>query len=242
MLLDINRALVLNREQTYFYIVMSNPSFADYKSFRPEFSEDLIPTSAKDLIIIERKQKQIVKGACKIFFKKGYHPTTIREIAKACGMSIGQLYHYISCKDDVLYLVHKHMQTIWYEHLKDSGIEEINDPLQMLTKVLHHTLQFMDENRKLFQFIYSESKYLDKKYLHVVLEMDNKNVVGFYRRLLAEVNKQNQIKVDIDFAGSLLAYLMVFLPLRGWTLRDKPIEGSIDSLIDFILRGLGVIQ
>ena len=221
---------------------MSSPSFADFKPFRPEFSEDLITTSAKNLIIIERKQNQIVKGACKIFFKKGYHPTTIREIAKACGMSIGQLYHYISCKDDVLYLVHKHMQTIWYEHLKDSGIEEIRDPLQILTKVLHHTLEFMDENRKLFLFIYSESKYLNKKHLHVVLKMDNKNVVGFYRRLLAEVNKQNPIKVDIDFAGSLLAYLMVFLPLRGWTLRDKPIEGSIDSLIDFILRGLGIIQ
>ena len=242
MLLHIYRALVLNRKQTYFSIAMSSPSSHDYRSFRPEFSKDLIPTSAKDLILIEKKQKQIVEGAYKIFFKKGYHPTTIREIAKACGMSIGQLYHYISCKDDVLYLVHKHMQIIWYEHLKDSGIEEIKDPLQMLTKVLRQTLEFMDENRKLFQFIYSESKYLDKKHLRIVLEMDYKNIVGFYHQLLGDVNKQNPIKVDIDFAGSLLAYLMVFLPLRGWTLRDKPIEGSIDSLIDFILRGLGIIQ
>ena len=34
----------------------------------------------------------------------------------------------------------------------------------------------------------------------------------------------------------------VFLPLRGWTLRDKPLEDSIESLKDFMLRGLGVIR
>lgn len=93
-------------------------------------------------------------------FEKGYHPTTIRDIAQACGMSLGQLYHYISSKDDVLHLVHKHMQNIWYEYLENSDYEEAKDPVQGLFRALHQTLKFMSENRKLIQFIYSESKYL----------------------------------------------------------------------------------
>ena len=157
-------------------------------------------------------------------------------------MSMGQLYHYISSKDDVLYLVHKHMQKVWFDYLKNSEMEKIADPLQKLTEALRHTLEFMVENKRLLQFIYTESKYLDKKHLRVVLDMDYKNVIGFWCNLLKEVNKQKSIKGDSDFLGSLIAYLLVFLPLRGWTLRDMPTSKSVDSLVDFILRGLGIVQ
>ncbi len=205
------------------------------------FNEDLSLSSSRNVRLVEKKHQQIVEGACRIFFKKGYHPTTIRMIAKACGMSMGQLYHYISSKDDVLYLVHKHMQKIWREHLKNSAIEKIEDPSQKLTEALRHTLEFMIENKQLFQFIYTESKYLDKKHLRVVLDMDYKNVIGFWRGLLKGVNQQRSIKDDLDFLASLIAYLPVFLALRSWTLRDKPMSKSVDSLLQFILRGLGLV-
>jgi len=205
-------------------------------------NEDVFLSSSRNVHLVEKKHRQIVEGACRIFFKKGYHPTTIRMIAKASGMSMGQLYHYISSKDDVLYLVHKHMQKVWYDYLKNSEMEKIGDPLQKLTEALRHTLEFMVENKRLLQFIYTESKYLDKKHLRVVLDMDYKNVIGFWRNLLKEVNRQKSIKGNSDVLGSLIAYLLVFLPLRGWTLRDMPTSKSVDSLVEFILRGLGVVQ
>ncbi len=204
--------------------------------------DKLISSSSKDAQLIEAKHQKIIEGACSVLFAKGYHMTTIREIAQACNMSMGQLYHYISSKDDVLYLVHRHMHQIVYDHLKKSGIEEIKDPLRRLEKVLYHTLELMVENKRLFQFVYTESKHLDKKHLRVVLEMDDKNVVGFYRQLLKEINQKKSIKSDIHFAANLIAYLMVFLPLRGWNLKDRPTNKHLVSLIDFILRGLGLIQ
>jgi AcrR family transcriptional regulator len=200
--------------------------------------EDLVFASTQNTALIEKRHQQIVEGACKVFFKKGYHPTTTREIAKACGMSIGQLYHYISSKDDVLYLVHQHQQKIWHDYLKKSDFEKIDDPVKKLTEALHYTLLFMIENKKLIQFIYSESKYLDKKHLHVVLDMDYKNVVGFWRTLLEDVKKTTAIKGEMDFASSIIAYLLAFLALRGWTLQDKPNKKHVASLVDFILRGL----
>jgi AcrR family transcriptional regulator len=205
------------------------------------FPKDLGFASTRDSSLIEKRQQQIVDGACKIFFQKGYHPTTTREIAKECGMSIGQLYHYISSKDDVLYLVHRHMQRVWYDYLKKAGMKQIDDPVEKLTEALHYTLEFMIENKKLVQFIYSESKYLDKKHLRIVLDMDYQNVVGFWRSLLEEVNKTTSIKGDPDFISCIIAYLLAFLALRGWTLKDQPNKKHVDSLVDFILRGLGVI-
>jgi TetR/AcrR family transcriptional regulator, cholesterol catabolism regulator len=203
-------------------------------------NDPLVPSPAKDLDLIEMKHQRIVEGACRIFFEKGYHRTTIREIALASGMSMGQLYHYISSKDDVLFLVYKHMQMMWYEHLVRSGIEEIKDPLERLNSALRHTLEFMVENRRLFLFVYTETKYLEKRHLRVVLEMDDKNVVGLWRRLLKEVCIKEEVRGSVDFLSNLISYLMVFLPLRGWNLKDRSHEEHFESLIDFVLRGLGL--
>ena len=202
--------------------------------------EEMVFASTKNASLVENRHRQIVDGACRVFLKKGYHPTTTREIAKACGMSIGQLYHYISCKDDVLYLVHKHSQKVWHEYLKKADLDRINDPVKKLTKALYYSLEFMIDNRKLIQFIYSESKYLDKKHLSIVLKMDYNNVVGFWRSLLAEVNKAIPIKGDLDFLCSVISYLLAFFALRGWTLAEEKNKKHLDSLVSFILRGLGV--
>jgi len=203
-------------------------------------SKDLTIASAKNARRVESKHQQIMDGSCRLFFKKGYHPTTIREIAQASGMSMGQLYHYISSKDDVLYLVHRHMQNIWYEYLKNSDYEEAKEPLQKLSRALHRTLKFMFENRKLIQFIYSESKYLDRQHLQAVLEMDEKNVIGFWHKMLKEVNSKKSIPRDLNFLASLITYLLVFLPLRGWTLRGMSLRQEEASITEFILKGLGL--
>ena len=219
------------------------PQASSPNSVKPDSNhkrDGLIHSSAKNRDLIEKKHQQIVDGACRLFFKKGYHGTTIREIAMASGMSMGQLYHYISSKDDLLFLIYKHMQMIWYEHLVRSGIEQIREPLKKLTLALESTLQFMAENRKLFLFIYTETKYLNRMHLQVVLEMDDKNVVGLWRRLLMEVNQERLIDGDEDFLANLLSYLMVFLPLRGWNLKHKQTTETIDSLVKFVLKGLGI--
>jgi AcrR family transcriptional regulator len=199
------------------------------KSIHQTMRDDLVPSPAKDVDLIDSKQQQIVSAACRIFFKKGYHRTTIREIALASGMSMGQLYHYISSKDDVLFLTYKQMQMLWYEHLVKSGVEEIKAPLERLTRAVRLTLGFALKNRDLFLFL-----------LQVVLEMDDKNVVGFWRRLLRDVTVSKRIKREVDFLANLLSYLMVFLPLRGWNLKEKVSERHLDVLTAFILEGLAL--
>ena len=204
------------------------------------FSAGMASTGVQAGTLIEKKQQQIVDGACRIFFEKGFHPTTTRDIAKACGMSIGQLYHYITSKDDVLFLVHKHSQKIWHDYLKKVDRPPAADPLQRLRDSLYYSLEFIVENRKLIQFMYSESKYLDKLKLKEVLELDRDNVLGFWRELLAQVREQCPVKVDIDFGSSLIAFLMAFMALRGWTLPEKPNREHADQLVAFILRGIGL--
>lgn len=203
-------------------------------------SQDAELSSAKDTLLIENKHKQIVEGACRLFCANGYHPTTIRQIAEACEMSMGQLYHYISCKDDVLYLVHRHFHRIWYEYVNAGDAQQSDDPVQRFVSSLRRNLIFVYENRELIQFIYSETRYLDNKHLRVVLEMDKKNVLCYYRQCLEDLSTRITVNADLDILASILAFILVFQPIRGWTVKDKPAEQVAEYLLEFILRGLGV--
>jgi AcrR family transcriptional regulator len=239
----INRALDLNHAEGRTELIKAKENkMLNLGNTTHKAHDNLIHSSAKNIDLIEKRHKQIVDGACQIFFKKGYHPTTIRDIAQACGMSMGQLYHYISSKDDVLYLVHNHMQKVWDQHMENADLPKIKDPLQRLIKALDHGIEFIVENRKLFQFVFTESRHLNKKHLRMVLGMVNKDIISFWRQLLKEVNKKKSIRCERDFAASLIAYLVLFLALRKWSLRGRSTKKNSALLIDFILRGLGVIQ
>jgi AcrR family transcriptional regulator len=201
--------------------------------------KELIKVTAKKVDRVESKHNQIVAGASKIFLEKGFHPTTIREISEAAGMSMGQLYHYVASKDDVLFLIHRNLQIAFFEHMKRISLAD-DDAVAALTKALRHTLVFMVENKKLFQFIYRESKYLNKKHLQVVLQMDDKNIVEYWRRLLESVKKNEGLDIDTNFAANLIAYLSVFIPMRGWNLKDRPVKEQQELLIEHTLRAIGI--
>lgn len=215
----------------------------DYETFAKTWDHhvhDLIKTAAKKTNTIDKKHQQIVDGACRIFFKKGFHPTSIREIADAAGMSMGQLYHYISSKDDVLFLLHKHMQLVWYKCLTENLVEDPDDPVKTMVEAMRLTMKCQTENKKLLRFIYSESKYLSKKHLHVVLQMDKKNVIQFWRDRLAAIKEKIHPDIDIDLAANVIVYLLVFTPLRGWNLKDRPVSEHQEELIRFILNAIGI--
>ncbi|MCZ7664680.1 MAG: TetR/AcrR family transcriptional regulator [Thermoleophilia bacterium] len=196
--------------------------------------------SALDRELTEKRQRQIVESASGVLFEKGYHRTSIRDIAAACGMSMGQLYHYISSKDDILYLIHVYSQEIWYEHLRDAGFQSITDPVARLARALRLSLEFIEGHRQLYLFLYTESKHLEREHLKLVLELDDKNVVGFYRHLLADIPGLELDAARRDTAANLVAFIVVFLALRGWNLDTSRISAQVDFLMEFVFRGLGL--
>ena len=78
--------------------------------------------------------------------------------------------------------------------------------------------------------------------MDVILKMDDRNVTGFYRKLLEEVNRHYAIDCDLDLAGRLVTFTTVFIALRGWHLKKWPVEETVNFIIDFLLKGLGLPQ
>ena len=53
----------------------------------------------------DERLEQILATTANVFADKGFHPTTMRDLSRATGMSLAGLYHYIDGKDELLYLI-----------------------------------------------------------------------------------------------------------------------------------------
>lgn len=54
---------------------------------------------------IAQRYDGILAAACEVIARRGYHQASIREIAKAAGLSLAGLYHYVGGKNELLFLV-----------------------------------------------------------------------------------------------------------------------------------------
>lgn len=52
---------------------------------------------------IRPKHEELLAAAVRLFRRKGYHDTSMQDLAEAVGIQRGSLYHYIEAKEDLLW-------------------------------------------------------------------------------------------------------------------------------------------
>lgn len=195
----------------------------------------IIQTQIKNNDLVQKKQLKIAMGASKLFIKKGYQQTSIREISKAVGLTIGNLYDYIRKKEDILYLVFNVFHSMWVNCLKEEGIFEIEDPLDQLESAIKKMLDIVNRHREMILLMYTESKLLPKHFLKIILEKES-GLVSCFEKILIRGIEKGIFKIDDPFlTANIIVYLLSIEPLRGWNLRRRyNIEEINKKMIEFI--------
>jgi TetR/AcrR family transcriptional regulator, cholesterol catabolism regulator len=65
------------------------------------------PTSRDRHHVQADRRADIVTKSAALFHERGYHSTSVNEIAEAVGISKPTLYHYMSGKEEILYWIHR---------------------------------------------------------------------------------------------------------------------------------------
>lgn len=163
--------------------------------------------------LVERRRAQIVGAATELFGRHGYHPATIRDIAKRAEVSIGLIYQYVEDKEDVLYLA------IWqvldsYRREIPKAIEGIGDPLQRFCTAIGAYCRVVDANRPATVLAYRETKSLRRERRQTIKEMElgtNELIAACVRDCIAG-GLFRQVNVD------LFTYQIVMLT-HSWALK-----------------------
>jgi AcrR family transcriptional regulator len=196
-----------------------------------------IETVVKDQDLIGRRHSQICDAALKLFSRKGFHQTTVREVAEACGLGIGTLYSYIKTKEDILHLVYRRILET-FEARMLQATHGIQDPRLQLKVALEETLKIYNECQDAVVLIYQESHALGRQGLQGLFEVD-RTYVGILREILERGTRAGQFAVK---EPHLLAVCILFLcavwDLKRWNLQGYTLDTVIDGLTNLVLNGI----
>ena len=197
-----------------------------------------IETMVKDRALIERRHEQICHAALRLFARKGYHQTSVREIAEAAHLPVGTLYTYIKTKEDILLLVYHRIFDLFQARMSEAMVES-GDPLTQLRAAIEATLRLYDDYHDLVLVLYQESHTLRREALQQLFEVDRR-YVSMVQAIIENGNHKGHFAAkDSNLTAIAILFLCAVWPLKRWNLKRYDLATVTDGVIDLVLKGIG---
>jgi AcrR family transcriptional regulator len=146
--------------------------------------------------------------------------TSTRQSAEACGISKGNLYHYIKSKDDFLDLFVE-MTTSSFDELSNRIRRQLlkTSPASSLTEAIKESLKLADVLQDMILFWYHESKNHDSIRLRKLMKQDL-HTVDLFKTIIEAGCQQGDFKVsDPMLAAFNIMMLCDMWSLKRWYIR-----------------------
>lgn len=197
----------------------------------------------------EQRRRIILRAARKLFFKRGYNPVTVSDIAKKVELSKGAIYLYFSSKEEICAQVL--LDDIERFHGEVLPIFETGaDASEIFIGFAHMYVDFFLKDRELFRMV-----------MNFMLHANNMNLSDdTNKRIILETNRavsvtENIFKYGIDrgefilgredvrtmrnaFWGMLNGIISLHLFIGRESTREDRIRSNVNKCLGIFIEGL----
>jgi AcrR family transcriptional regulator len=193
---------------------------------------------------VERNQEKIEAAALRLFIQRGFYGTSVRDIAKGAGVSLGNLYNYYRTKEQLFASLIRRYEA------KMAGLMRVE--LAGLTG----TIDDPDNLRKLAagvrRIVYKEPDYWRLMYMDIT-EFGNRHFAFVFRDLSRRLQhlldqpirvqsgSGSRVKPKVAFTAIYLQFFTYFLVEKlfgGKNHLGVPEEEAIEHLIEIFTNGV----
>lgn len=107
----------------------------------------------------DRRQAKILNHATNVFYERGYEGASMRDLARASGMSLSNLYYYFESKEKLLYLIQTHTFTTIVGHLRER-LKDVASPEDRIRVFILNHLEYFLANQKAMKVLSHEDDVL----------------------------------------------------------------------------------
>lgn len=187
-----------------------------------------------------RRRGEILRAAKRVFAKKGFHSTTIADIAKAAKLSYGSVYWYFDSKDTLFHAVMDAEEEalrahVWPHVRLDSG----DDPRTVMRRAVQATFEYFESDKASAKVLFRDSYAMGDQF--------EKHLFGIYERFVDDIESMieeaQKRKLVVQVPPRIIAFsvaaLIGQLALRRLTTNDG-LEASVvaDFVVSMTLDGL----
>jgi len=107
----------------------------------------------------DERLDHLLTQAARVFAERGFHSTTMRDLAAASGMSLAGMYYYVRGKDELLQLVQERSFTDVLEGAR-AAVQGGGDPVERLHAFIRHHVEYFASHMPAMKVLSHEANVL----------------------------------------------------------------------------------
>ncbi len=129
------------------------------------------------------RRTDILAAAKRVFARKGYHATTIADIAKAAKLSYGSIYWYFDSKDALFHALMEAEGQALRDHVTEAMLSTParGSPDAPFRAAVQTTFEFFESDRALVKLLFRDSYALGDRF--------EKHLFGIFEAFISDIEK-----------------------------------------------------
>jgi TetR/AcrR family transcriptional regulator, cholesterol catabolism regulator len=185
----------------------------------------------------DEKLQLILKTSAKIFAEKGFHHTSVRDIARATKMSLSGLYYYFTTKEELLFLIQERCFVTLLQRW-EQAVDPQSDVRARIRAFAENHLNFFLHNMPEMKVMAHEDESLTGDFQDKILVL-KRRYVKIIIDLVGELQGQDGGKaMDLRVATFALFGMMNWIYTWYQPKRDLPFPQLIEQMLRIYFFGL----
>jgi len=189
----------------------------------------------------DAKQRHLRAAASRVFSRKGYNGTSIRDITDEADVSVGSFYSYFETKEDIIGKLYDELAAKTLQIAVKVSSQEGDSSAKKFTRAMTHAICVYVKNKELSRIIFSKCTGINdslEKRRAEILEKTRQYLAG----VLGHLSAAHSLPMDDTDVLSVALTQSIFGFLSYW-LDGKlagDLEEAIRALSEYHLRALRI--
>ena len=187
------------------------------------------------------RRSEILEHAEEIFSAKGFHETTMAEIADASGFSIGSLYRFFSGKEELYSVMVMEKVRLMYAEIAEAVNRQQTNRDKIKALLISH-FEYVEHHIDFYRLLVGHESGLRSEGLKILRELildEHRKHVGYIEGLLKEGIRQHVLRAldTKSLANALMGIIAYFKFAWIMTPDGMSLSGKVDDALDMFLKG-----
>ena len=181
------------------------------------------------------RRNELTRQAARLFAEKGYHGTSIGDLAEAMGVQKGSLYAHMASKQDLLYETMAEGAAAFHAAL--DAIDERLAATEKIRLALRAHLRVVSEQLDVATVFVREWRYLTGERRDEILG-ERRRYEERWRALFREGREHGELRTDLDEAAAALLALSAANWAYAWLSPRHDTDALADSFHALLVDGM----
>jgi AcrR family transcriptional regulator len=184
---------------------------------------------------VASRRDELTRAAARLFAERGYHGTSLADLAAALGVQKASLYHHIASKEDLLWEVAREGAEAFHAGL--DGVPARAAAVERIRLALRAHLAVVASQRDVATVFVQEWRYLDGERRERFVA-ERRRYEERVRELFRDGVERSELRTDLDVPAAARLFLSAANWAYTWLGPDRDTDEVADRFFAVLLDGM----